>query len=90
MLRGFTSDDIQLNNWTKPGSIGGQFDWENNQIHNGVKFTAALSLTDTASAPMLVDLALYQEIDAALDDGNLATGNFRLGNLDCLLFIIEQ
>ena len=87
---GFTSDDIQLNNWTKPGSIGGQFDWENNQIHNGVKFTAALSLTDTASAPMLVDLALYQEIDAALDDGNLATGNFRLGNLDCLLFIIEQ
>ena len=57
--------------------------------HNGVRYRAALALTDTATNPLLVDLELYKEIDAALDDGNLSTGNFRLGNNNCLLFILE-
>lgn len=86
---GITKDDIQIASWTNPNSIGGQFDWEYNQIHNGVRYRAALALTDTSAAPLLVDLELYQEIDAALDDGNLATGNFRLGQNNCLLYIIE-
>ena len=84
-----TKDDIQLASWTGPTAIGGRFDWENNQIHNGVRYHAALALVDTADAPLLVDLDLYREIDAVLDDGNLATGNFRLGQNNCLLFIIE-
>ena len=84
-----TNEDIQLDTWINPAAIGGQFDWENNQIHNGVRYRAALALTDTATNPLLVDLELYKEIDAALDDGNLSTGNFRLGNNNCLLFILE-
>ena len=86
---GITKDDIQLDSWVHPATIGGQFDWESNQIHNGTRYRAALALVDTADAPLLADLDLYQEIDAALDDGNLATGNFRLGQNNCLLFIIE-
>jgi len=84
-----TKDDIQLQTWVNPPTIGGQFDWENNQLHMGVRYRAALALTDTGAAPLLVDLALYQEIDAALDDGDLNTGSFRLGQGNCLLFIIE-
>lgn len=84
-----TKDDIQLMSWTKPPAIGGQFDWENNQIHNGVRYRAALALVDTGVNPLAPDLALYQEIDTALDDGNLTVGSFRLGQDNCLLFIIE-
>lgn len=84
-----TKDDIQLDSWIGPTPIGGRFDWEYNQVHNGVHYHAALALVDTADAPLLVDLELYKEIDAVLDDGNLATGNFRLGQNNCLLFIIE-
>jgi len=84
-----TKDDIQLATWIGPTVIGGRFDWEFNQIHNGIRYRAALALVDTADAPLLVDLELYREIDAVLDDGNLATGNLRLGQNNCLLFIIE-
>ncbi|MDI1318579.1 MAG: type II secretion system protein [bacterium] len=84
-----TKDDIQLETWIGPTAIGGRFDWEFNQLHNGVRYRAALALVDTADAPLLVDIGLYQEIDAVLDDGNLNTGNLRLGNSNCLLFIIE-
>ena len=82
-------DDIQLNSWIRPPAIGGQFDWENNQMHGGVRYRAALALVDTAAAPLVEDLLLYQEIDAALDDGNLTAGSFRLGQDNCLLYIIE-
>jgi hypothetical protein len=78
-----------MNSWIRPPAIGGQFDWENNQIHGGIKYRAALALVDTTAAPLVEDLVLYQEIDAALDDGNLATGSFRLGQDNCLLYIIE-
>jgi len=82
-------DDIQLNSWIRPPAIGGQFDWESNQMHGGVRYRAALALVDTTDAPLVEDLVLYQEIDAALDDGNLTTGSFRLGENNCLLFILE-
>ena len=88
---GITSADIQLQSWNS-SPIGGQFDWDNNQIHGGVQYRAALTLIDTAAAPMLADVALFQQIDAVLDDGNLATGNFRQGNDGSglyLLYIIE-
>ena len=84
-----TKDDIQLASWIGPTSIGGRFDWDNNQIHNGVRYRAALALVDPGNAPLLFDLGLYQAIDVILDNGNLATGNFRLGQDNCLLFIIE-
>ena len=84
-----TKDDIQLASWIGPTAIGGRFDWENNQIHNGTRYRAALALVETGDATLMVDLELYKEIDAVLDDGNLNTGNFRLGQNNCLLFIIE-
>ena len=86
---GITSQDLQTDVWTHASPIGGKFDWENNQTHNGVKYRAAIALTATSDAPLLIDLDLFQELDAALDDGNLATGNFRLGFGNCPLFIIE-
>lgn len=86
---GLAEDELKSQAWLRPTPIGGQFDWENNQIHNGIRYRAAVALVDTAASPLLADATLYAEVDAALDDGDLATGNFRLGNGNCLLLIVE-
>jgi type II secretory pathway pseudopilin PulG len=87
---GITSDEIQTDTWSNPTvPIGGHFDWENNQLHNGVRYRAAIAITDTADAPLLIDLEMFQEIDQDLDDGNLTTGSFILGDNDCPLYILE-
>lgn len=91
---GITNNDLQINAWTKPTAMGGLFDWENNQAHPGGtspggRWRAALAITGTTSAPIVIDAALMREIDDALDDGDLETGNFRKGFGDCPIFIIE-
>ncbi len=91
---GFTSQDIQTETWAKATPMGGKFDWENNQIHPGGtspggKWRAALAITGTTDAPLIIDADLMQEIDMTLDDGDLDAGNFRKGFGDCPLLIIE-
>lgn len=91
---GVTSQELKPDIWSRKTVIGGKFDWENMQVHPGGtspggKWRAAIAISDTADAPLLIDLALYAEIDQALDDGNLNTGSFRLGYANCPIFILE-
>lgn len=87
---GITSLELRAKDWERVTAIGGKFDWERNQMHNGVRYTAALAITDTADAPLLIDLDMFRLLDEALDDGNLETGNFVLGENDCPLLILEK
>lgn len=91
---GVTSQDLKLDRWTTPTPIGGHFDWENLQVHPGGTspggtWRAAIAITDTADAPLIIDLDLYQQMDQAIDDGNLSTGSFRLGDGNCPIYILE-
>jgi type II secretory pathway pseudopilin PulG len=91
---GISGQDIQTDVWTKPTPMGGKFDWEYDQVHPGGtspggRWRAALAINSTPDSAMLVDADLLEAIDEALDDGNLTTGNFRLGFGDCPLFILE-
>jgi prepilin-type N-terminal cleavage/methylation domain-containing protein len=91
---GITDNDLQINAWTKPTAMGGQFDWENNQAHPGGtspggRWRAALAITGTTNSPLMIDAALMKDIDELLDDGDLETGNFRKGFGDCPILIIE-
>jgi type II secretory pathway pseudopilin PulG len=91
---GLTGQDLKSDVWTRSTPIGGKFDWEFMQVHPGGTspggtWRAALAISDTSDSPLTVDLDLYQMIDEALDDGNLATGNFRLGNNNCPIMILE-
>lgn len=91
---GLGSEDLQTDNWSGVTNIGGKFDWENNQTHPGGtspggRWRAALAINSAPGATLIVDADLFEEIDEALDDGDLATGNFRLGFGDCPLFILE-
>ena len=91
---GVTSQDLKFNVWTSPTPIGGKFDWEFMQVHPGGTspggtWRAAIAISDTTDSPLVVDLELYQMIDEAIDDGNLSTGSFRLGNNNCPIYILE-
>ena len=91
---GITSQDIKIDVWTNPTPTGGKFDWEYMQVHPGGtspggRWRAAIAITDTSGAPLLIDTEMYQMIDQALDDGNLNTGSFRLGDNNCPIFILE-
>lgn len=87
---GITSQDMKTDVWTNPTPIGGKFDWEYNQVHQGVRYRAAIAITDAADSALIVDPELFELMDQALDDGNLATGSFRLGENNCPLYILEQ
>lgn len=85
-----TALELKPETWTRTSPIGGKFDWENNQIHKGVRYRAAIALVDTAEAPLLLDEGVFLEMDRNLDDGNLATGNFILGDGNSPLYILER
>jgi prepilin-type N-terminal cleavage/methylation domain-containing protein len=66
--------------WTKPTTLGGSWDWDNSQFG----FKAGVSVYHpTASSGQLLQL------DKTIDDGNLATGEFR-SRADGYIGIIED
>ncbi len=75
--------------WTRPTPLGGQYNWDNNQMHAGTRFKAAIAISSSSTSAVLQDLDLMEAIDHIIDDGNLATGNFRLGADDEPVFVIS-
>lgn len=65
--------------WQRRTPIGGKYNWDNDQLHGGIRPRAAIAISATDDAPLFEDGDLWLEIDRTLDDGNLSTGNFRLG-----------
>ncbi len=84
-----TSTELKRDDWTRTTAIGGKFDWEFDQVHAGAHRRAAIAISDTVGAPLLVDPEMYEEMDRMLDDGNLATGNFVLGFGGSPVLILE-
>jgi prepilin-type N-terminal cleavage/methylation domain-containing protein len=74
--------------WKRPTPFGGQYNWENNQMHNGTRIRAAIAISSTASSAVIQDVDLLEAIDRLVDDGNLTTGNFRLGADDEPVYLI--
>ncbi len=81
---------LNATGWQRVTPLGGQYNWENDQLHRGVRYRAALSISESATAPLEVNEQLLLMIDRLVDDGNLSTGNFRTGVNNDALFIIQQ
>lgn len=84
------ADRLGPTGWLRPTPIGGQYNWENNQMHGGVRYRAAISISDTSLSPLPVNEEVLTEIDRLMDDGNLETGSFRIGVNNDPLYIILQ
>ncbi len=76
--------------WLRTTPIGGQYNWDFNQLHAGTRYKAVISISETDTAPFPVNEEVLTEIDKLLDDGNLSTGNFRIGVNNDPIFILQQ
>lgn len=81
---------LKADAWQRVTPIGGHYNWENNQMHFGTRYKAAIAITGTTDAPLALDVNQLTDIDKAIDDGDLYNGNFRLGAGLCPLFVIEK
>jgi prepilin-type N-terminal cleavage/methylation domain-containing protein len=76
--------------FTMKTPIGGVYEWDGDVSTNGFYTKAAITIEGTSDFPMTDDIELLEMIDREMDDGNLSTGNIRLGSTNALVFIIEQ
>ncbi len=74
--------------WQRTTPIGGKYNWDNDQLHGGIRPRAAIAISDAEGAPLVEDGDLWLEIDRAIDDGNLNTGNFRIGASSQPVYIV--
>jgi type II secretory pathway pseudopilin PulG len=80
---------LKSTDWLRPTPLGGQYNWDHNQMHAGSRYRAAIAISGTTAAPFGQDLDLLESVDRIIDDGNLATGNFRIGADDEPVFIVS-
>lgn len=79
---------ITPTSWQRPTPFGGQYNWENNQMHGSTRIRAAIAISTSSTSAVIQDVDLLLAIDRLVDDGNLATGNFRIGAEDEPVFIV--
>ena len=77
-------------NFIQPTPIGGVYKWNFDVPADGVPAKAALIIQAETGNPIMDDLDQLEAVDKQIDDGNLATGNLRLGSTNSLVFIIEK
>lgn len=75
--------------WSNATPIGGRYRWIRRSPQQGQRFEAAITITGIDGSPVSDDRALLEEIDRQIDDGELATGRFRLGFRNQPLLVLE-
>jgi prepilin-type N-terminal cleavage/methylation domain-containing protein len=79
---------LNKDQWLRPTPFGGYYDWDNVDSWNAypAKYNAMISV-----AGCTMTLAQLQQVDTWIDDGNTATGNFRVIAAGAtVLYIIER
>lgn len=79
---------IKPETWTRMTPMGGQYNWDNSQMHYGNRYRAVIQISASESAPLPEDVEMWEALDRTIDDGNLATGNLRLGAGNEPIFIV--
>ena len=83
------SDRLNGTAWMRQTPMGGRYNWENNQLHFGVRYRAAIAISATGASPLPLDVAQLIDMDRTNDDGNLLGGSFRIGSSLNPLFIVQ-
>jgi len=84
------ADRLGATGWLRPTPIGGQYNWDCDQMHGGIRYKAVISISETASSPLPLNQEILTEIDRLMDDGNLSTGQVRTGVNNDLIYILQQ
>lgn len=81
---------IHSDSWLRLTPIGGQYNWDNNQMHSGTRYRAAIAISSSGVGTVTQDADMFLAIDQAVDDGNLSTGTFRIGADSEPVYIVAQ
>jgi prepilin-type N-terminal cleavage/methylation domain-containing protein len=76
--------------WQRVTPFGGHYAWARDTLQQGVRYRAALLLQSVGEAHVTSDRQLLVDLDLKIDDGNLDTGNFRLGFRNQPVFVLEH
>lgn len=80
---------LRQSNWSRRSPIGGHYAWQNPSRHGGQKIQACIGVVSVGEEGVSSDRIQLEDIDRRIDDGNLATGSFRLGFGNEPLLIVE-
>ncbi len=81
---------LSATNWEKATPIGGAYTWAENSLQQGERYRAVLIISSVGDNIVTADRQQLTDIDHKIDDGNLETGNFRLGYRNQPVFVIEH
>ena len=81
---------LSTTNWERPTPIGGYYTWVRDSVQAGQRYQAVLVITTVGENRVTADRKQLVEIDRKIDDGDLDTGNFRLGFRNQPVFVIEH
>ncbi|MBS0632996.1 MAG: type II secretion system protein [Verrucomicrobia bacterium] len=76
--------------WQRKTPIGGNYAWDPNSLQQGVRYRAVITIVSTDNNPVSSDRAQLLEIDRAIDDNSLDSGNFLLGFRNYPVYVLEH
>lgn len=81
---------LNASNWQNFSPIGGRYTWAPDSLQQGERYRAVIIITSVDQNPVSSGRAQLEAIDKAMDDGDLETGNFRLGFRNYPIYVIEH
>lgn len=76
--------------WQRKTPIGGNYAWDPNSLQQGVRYRAVITIVSTDNNPVSSDRNQLIDIDHAIDDGGLDSGNFLLGFRNYPVYVLEH
>lgn len=86
------SQRLNTTAWQRKTPMGGQYNWDYNQNHFGTRYTAAIAISATASAPLKLDVPQLTDLEHMIDGKNQINwlgGTFHLGTGIIPLYIVQ-
>ncbi|MSU23962.1 MAG: hypothetical protein EXS32_09100 [Opitutus sp.] len=81
---------LTATNWSRVTPIGGFYTWAPNRPQQGERYHAAIVIATLGGHRVSSDRNQLADLDHQLDNGDLATGTFRLGYRHYPVYVLEH
>ena len=81
---------LSQTSWARATPIGGRYSWEPNSLQQGERLHAVIVISSLGDDKVTSDRLQLEDLDRKVDDGDLTTGNFRLGYRNYPIFVLEH